>query len=159
MHVNDRNQLQKAMTKGTSDSLDLSTCAHANLRKAMRAVSQRYDALLKPAGLRATQFTLLAVLERHDELPLTKLADILVMDRTTLTRNLKPLAAQGWLEIGRDRDERVRLVAITDGGRQVLADAIPLWQVAQGRIIDGIGKERLDGMVEDLNRLVEAIHD
>ena len=147
------------MTKARSDSLDLGTCAHANLRKAMRAVSQRYDAVLKSAGLRATQFTLLAVLERHDELPLTKLADILVMDRTTLTRNLKPLAAQGWLEIGRDRDERVRLVAITDGGRQVLADAIPLWQVAQGRIIAGIGKERLDGMVEDLNRLVEAIHD
>ena len=145
MHITDQIRLQETMSKETSDSLDLSTCAHANLRKAMRAVSQRYDAALKPAGLRATQFTLLAVLERHDELPLTKLADILVMDRTTLTRNLKPLAAQGWLEIGRDRDERVRLVTITDSGRQVLANAIPLWQVAQGRIIGGKVKERLDG--------------
>ena len=144
------------MIKGTSDRPDLGTCAHANLRKAMRAVSQSYDAVLKPAGLRATQFTLLAVLERRGELPLTRLADILVMDRTTLTRNLKPLAANGWLEIGRDRDERVRLVVITEKGREVLADAIPLWQVAQARIIDGIGKERLDGMVEDLDRLVES---
>lgn len=140
-------------------SPDLSTCAHANLRKAMRAVSQTYDTILKPTGLRATQFTLLAVLERRDGLPLTKLADILVMDRTTLTRNLKPLAAKGWLQIGRDRDERVRLVAITDNGRQVLADAVPLWQEAQTRIIDGIGKDCLTGMVEDFNRLVETVRD
>ena len=159
MHIHNRNQLQEIMTKRRSDSLDLSTCAHANHRKAMRAVSQRYDAVLKPVGLRATQFTLLAVLERRGELPLTKLADILVMDRTALTRNLKPLAAHGWLEIGRDRDERVRLVTITKRGCEVLAEAIPLWQVAQGRIIDGIGKKRLDGMVEDLNRLVETVNE
>jgi DNA-binding MarR family transcriptional regulator len=76
----------------------------------MRVISQVYDAALRPSGLRATQFTLLAVLSSQGELPLTKLAEILVLDCTTLTRNLKPLLAQGMLEISREKDERIRLI-------------------------------------------------
>ena len=115
-------------TRASRAGPNMEICAHANLRKAMRVVSQAYDAALKPAGLRATQFTLLAVLARAGEMPVTKLADTLVMERTTLTRNLRPLQTQGWLEIGRDRDERVRLVSITDAGRRVVAEATPLWR-------------------------------
>jgi len=136
---------------------DISICAHANLRKAMRVVSQAYDAALRPSGLRATQFTLLAVLAGRGELPLTKLSEILVMDRTTLTRNLKPLLAQGWLEVGREKDERVRLISITDDGRRIVAEATPLWRVAQTRVTEGIGDIRLSGMIDDLNTLVDAV--
>jgi DNA-binding MarR family transcriptional regulator len=136
---------------------DISVCAHANLRKAMRVVSQAYDAALRPSGLRATQFTLLAVLAGRGELPLTKLSEILVMDRTTLTRNLKPLLAQGWLEIGREKDERIRLISITDDGRRIVAEATPLWQVAQNRVTEGIGDIRLSGVIDDLNALVDAV--
>ena len=83
----------KRHTRPAHDGPDMQVCAHASLRKAMRVVSQAYDAALKPSGLRATQFTLLAVLARAGDMPLTKLAEILVMERTTLTRNLKPLMA------------------------------------------------------------------
>jgi DNA-binding MarR family transcriptional regulator len=123
----------------------------------MRVISQVYDAALRPSGLRATQFTLLAVLSSQGELPLTKLAEILVLDRTTLTRNLKPLLAQGLLEIGREKDERIRLISITDAGRSLVAEAVPLWCEAQARVTGGLGEARLSGLIGDLNALVEAI--
>jgi DNA-binding MarR family transcriptional regulator len=132
-------------------------CAHANLRKAMRVVSQAYDAALKPSGLRATQFTLLAVLSHRGEIPLTKLSEILVMDRTTLTRNLKPLLAKGWVEIGREKDERIRLVSITGPGRSIMAEAMPLWRDVQGRVAGKLGQTRLTGLIDDLNALVEVV--
>jgi len=136
---------------------DLRICAHANLRKAMRVVSQAYDAALKPSGLRATQFTLLAVLTHKGKIPLTKLSEILVMDRTTLTRNLKPLLAKGWLEIGREKDERIRLISITEPGRTIMAEATPLWLEAQTRVTVELGQMRLTGLIDDLNALVGAI--
>ena len=139
------------------DQPDIQLCAHANLRKAMRVVSKAYDAAMKPSGLKATQFTLLVVLSRMGEMPLTKLSQILVMDRTTLTRNLKPLLAQGLLEIGREKDERIRLISITEAGRSSVAEAMPLWREAQSRVTGGLGESRLAGMIDDLNALMEAV--
>ena len=73
--------------------LDPANCTFANLRKASRTVSQAYNDALRPAGLKATQFTLLATLNKRGEVSVSELAAALVMDRTTLTRNLKPLEA------------------------------------------------------------------
>ena len=78
---------------------DVSICACANLRKATRAVTQVYDAALRPSGLKATQFTLLATLATLGDPPLTRLAEAMVKDRTTLTRNLKPLIAKGSVRV------------------------------------------------------------
>ena len=136
---------------------DIRLCAHANLRQAMRVVAQAYDAALRPSGLKATQFTLLAVLARRGGMALTKLSEILVMDRTTLTRNLKPLQAKGWIEIGREKDERIRLIAITDAGRAIVARATPLWRDAQTRVTERFGEIRLSAMIGDLNALVETV--
>lgn len=146
----------KAQTRAPRGGLNIQVCAHANLRKAMRVVSQAYDAALKPSGLRATQFTLLAVLAGAGEMPLTKLAETLVMERTTLTRNLKPLQAQGWLKIGKDKDERVRLVSITDAGRRAVAEATPLWRDAQTRMTKSIGRKRLSRLLDDLAVIVDT---
>ena len=116
-----------------------------------------YDAALKPSGLRATQFTLLAVLAKRGELPLTKLAEILVLDRTTLTRNLKPLVKKGWLSIGREEDERIRLISLTEQGHTVVREATPLWRQAQKNIVAQIGAENLPKLVADLNSLVQTM--
>ena len=80
-------------------------CTCFNLRKAARAVTQMYDAALKPSGLRATQFALLSVVESNGPAGITELARALVTDRTTLTRNLKPLLDQELLQVvdGADR--------------------------------------------------------
>ena len=121
----------------------------------MRVVSQSYDAALKPAGLKATQFTLLAVIAGRGPMPMTRLAEILVMDRTTLTRNLKPLVAKGWAEIGRERDERVRLISATEAGKAVVAEAAPLWRQAQARVEHRLGAERLSELLDGLRTLTD----
>ena len=71
--------------------LDMSACTASNVRKASRAISQVYDAALQPVNLKSTQFTVLATLSKSGQQPLSQLADAMVMDRTTLTRNLQPL--------------------------------------------------------------------
>ncbi len=91
-------------TREHRSAVDLTACTCANLRKAARAVTQVYDQALRPTGLKATQFTMLATLSNRGDLPLSRLAEALVMDRTTLTRNLKPLVGKGLVRI--DQDQR-----------------------------------------------------
>ena len=136
---------------------DLDGCAHANLRRALRVVSQVYDRALRPSGLRATQFTLLAVVARDDGLSLTGLAQRLRMDRTTLTRNLKPLLTSAWLQTATDRDQRVRRVFITGAGRDRVALATPLWRDAQADIARGSGSVRLSRLLKELNSMVDGL--
>jgi len=118
---------------------DIQICACANLRRATRMVTQAYDAALRPAGLKTTQFTVLSVLGKRSQIRQSLLAEILGMDGTTLTRNLRPLLKNRWIEIDRDSDQRVRLVSITKQGRRVLAKATPLWQQVQARFMTGLG--------------------
>ena len=113
-------------------------------------VTQVYNAALRPVGLRATQFTLIATLAKSGDTPLTRLAEALVMDRTTLTRNLKPLVEKGLVRIEQDEDQRVRIIGLTDKGKTVLEDALPFWREVQSRLVDGLGQKRWSGLLEDL---------
>ncbi|NWF62088.1 MAG: MarR family transcriptional regulator [Fischerella sp.] len=108
---------------------------------ATRAVTQLYDDTLKPLGLRGTQFTVLAALMQTGLIKLTDLTNVLSMDRTTLTRNLKPLEEQGLIEITVGEDRRERLVSLTPQGRAVVAEALPLWEQAQTKMVQGLGAE------------------
>ena len=140
------------MTNDTSDSnafdpLDLTSCTCANLRKASRAVTQVYDAAMQPAGLKATQFTILATLSALGESPLSRLADALVMDRTTLTRNLKPLVGKELVEIVSGNDQRVRMVRLTLSGRTLFKEARPLWRNAQTKFVAGLGQDALRDLI------------
>ncbi len=135
----------------------LDMCAHANLRQATRVISQHYDAALRPSGIKATQFTLLAVLAGRGETPLTKLAELLVMDRTTLSRNVQPLVKKGWLSIGREDDERVKLISLTDAGHALVEQATPRWREAQQSVMSSMGEAKLPGLISDLNTLVRNI--
>ena len=143
------------MPKPASDPLDeiAAACACFNVRRAARAVTQLYDRVLAPSGLRATQVTLLVALARRGALPFTRLADILGMDRTTLTRNLTPLKRDGLLTLGPGPDRRVKLASITAKGRKQLEQAIPLWQRAQRQITGGLGAGRWDAIRRDLHRV------
>lgn len=82
-------------------------------------------------GLRGTQFSMLVVLARGGPMPVGRMAKLLGVDRTTLTRNLKPLEKQRWIEFSGDADARMRVVAITAKGRHVARAALPLWRKAQ----------------------------
>jgi DNA-binding MarR family transcriptional regulator len=83
-----------------------------------------YDQFLAPSGLQITQFTLLVSCAVAGPVPITNLAEVLVMDRTTLARNLKPLEKRGMVKISEGEDRRVRLVELTEKG-WVLMKALP----------------------------------
>ncbi len=132
------------------DYPDIQVCACANLRRATRMVTQAYDAALRPVGLRATQFTMLSVLAKRGQIRQSIFADILGMDGTTLTRNLRPLLKNEWIQIDREEDQRVRLISITKPGRQVLDEAVPLWRRVQSRFVMGLGDEQWSGLLGTL---------
>jgi len=117
-------------------------CACRNLRRTARAVTQLYDQALRPSGLRITQYTLLVAVALSEPVPITRLADALDLDRTTLARDLKPLTERGLVQIAAGEDRRMRRVRLTPQGRAAMERAYPLWQRAQARIVEGSGPER-----------------
>jgi len=119
-------------------------------------VTQMYDTALQETGLKSGQLSLLATLSKQGELPVSELADILVMDRTTLTRNLKPLIRDGLITIASEEDQRVRVVGLTQKGVKQFEDAYPLWVKVQSQMVEGIGLERWSAFVEDLNAAVDV---
>ena len=148
------------MTSNRTDNtavnpLDVVSCTCAHLRQSTRVVTQAYDAALSPVGIRSTQFTVIAALTMMGGVPLTRLAEALVMDRTTLTRNLKPLIAKGLVRIQLEADQRVRRVHLTAKGRKIFDSARPLWEEAQARMVDRLGKVRWAGFLDDLAATLE----
>jgi DNA-binding MarR family transcriptional regulator len=126
------------------------SCACFHLRRAARAVTQLYDDRLRPCGLRVTQFALLVAVRNRGPLPVSGLAELTLVDRTTLTRNLALLARKGLLRLDPGEDRRVRDVRITDLGRRALVAAIPLWRGAQREMVRRLGSKRLGGLLAGL---------
>src|SRR6185312_13592739 len=114
-------------------------CACGRLRRATRALTQLYDDLLAPSGLRVTQFSLLRTLARVGSVKLSDLAAAQLLDRTALSRNLDPLVALGHVEIVRGRDARTKEIAITRKGIAALRTAEPCWTRAQKEVAKRVG--------------------
>ncbi|AFY90222.1 MAG: hypothetical protein CLLPBCKN_005798 [Chroococcidiopsis cubana SAG 39.79] len=135
------------------------TCTCFNLRKATRVVTQFFDEQLKPSGLLITQFTILVAIAQAGSGTINDLADLLVMDRTTLTRNLKPLEREGFVAIQPGEDRRIRVVSLTAKGRNALAVALPLWERAQTSVIDGLGQQQWNSLLIALNDTVSLAYE
>ena len=131
-------------------------CVCFNTRKAARTVTQFYDEILKPTGLRVTQLALLPVVNLLGPVTVKRLAEAAVMDRTTLTRNLKPLEKKGLVSIETGEDLRERNVTLTELGREKLKEAYPLWEKAQNTIAGRLGEEGLNVLLGGLSELVSA---
>ena len=134
------------------------TCTCFGLRKAARAVTQAFDDALQSGGLRATQFSLLTAVSLMGTVTISKLAQGMVMDRTTLTRNLKPLEKNGWLSIVPGKDRRTRSLEITPRGRKVLTRAIPLWEEVQSGVVRKMGRKNWDALMGNLGHVTEQIN-
>ncbi len=137
-----------------SDQIDTSAarrCACANIRRTDRVITQFYDEMLAPSGLNAPQFGLLATLAEAAPVTIHRLAQIMDIDRTTLTRNLEVLAKQHLVRNEEGEDRRMRLVQLSQEGEQALKRAWPLWQEAQARIERVLGRERLDALLTELS--------
>ncbi|MET0581049.1 MAG: MarR family winged helix-turn-helix transcriptional regulator [Pseudoxanthomonas sp.] len=134
-----------------------SVCTCFRLRRAARQVSQIYDRELAAVDLSLNEYSVLRHAERADHCLLGELAESLGMERTTLTRNLKPLLDAGWLKESRGDDARQRLISITASGRKRIASAKPHWLRAQQRIESLYGVSRTERLRKDLDLLDDAL--
>ena len=135
------------------------SCACYNLRRAARATTRLYDDFLRPSGLRSTQYSMLMVARVLGPVTLTKLAEMTVTERTTLTRNLTILEKKGLIVIEPGKDRRERQVSITERGLKVLMEAIPLWEAAQAHTEQGLGGDRMDSLLKDLSEMISLSRD
>jgi DNA-binding MarR family transcriptional regulator len=121
----------------TIEVRDACLCLHA--QRAARALARRFDVALKPVGLTNGQFSLLMALNRPAPTPMGPVAQLLAMDRTTLTAALKPLERRALVKVEIDpKDRRGRLLVLTDMGREALAAAVPIWRALHRAIEAGL---------------------
>jgi DNA-binding MarR family transcriptional regulator len=118
-------------------------CSNAKLRQLTRRVSQHYDREMGKIGLKTTQYSLLSQVLHRGPIRPGDLAKAMALDASTLTRNLKPLVAAGWLTVGAGMDDRSHLVAITQAGRDKRAEAQRRWKAAQLSLNELLGVERV----------------
>lgn len=137
-------------------------CTCFKLRSLARRVTQLYDHEMAPSGLKVTQYSLLAhaLYKREGGAPtVSELADAMYTDRTTLTRNLRPLVAAGFIEIAPGMDARSKAVRITAAGEAAFRAARPLWKAAQARLRGKAGAadvESLHALVDNLLPRIDA---
>lgn len=133
----------------------LSPCVCSTLRMVTRAVTQLYDDVLRPSGLRVTQFSILAILARLGEANLRQLQDTLGIDQTTLTRSLTLLEREGVIERVPHPDARIKAMRLTAKGRRALKVARPLWAQVQDKVLRELGT---NAWVDTQRRLAHLRH-
>ena len=128
-------------------------CLHS--QRAARAIARKFDEAFRPLDLKSGQFSILMSLNRPEPPTLGAVADLLGMDRTTLTANLKPLERRGLLAVFPDaKDRRLRRLSLTDAGRDILFDAVPLWEWTQAELEKALG---IDGEPDRLRSNLNAL--
>jgi DNA-binding MarR family transcriptional regulator len=129
-------------------------CLCLHVQRAARALARRFDEALRPVGLTSGQFSLLNALNRPRPPAIGPVAQLLAMDRTTLTAALKPLEREGLVAITRDpKDRRSRLLHLTRKGHEVLASAVPIWHDVHAAIEAGL----LDLEADDLRGALKVL--
>ncbi|HIF63488.1 MAG TPA: MarR family transcriptional regulator [Deltaproteobacteria bacterium] len=141
---------------GDSGSGKDSGCACFNIRRAARAVTRLYDDTIRSTGLRSSQVMLLMGVRAMGPVSVGNLAEEAVLDRTTLTRNLRPLEREGLVRIEQGVDRRERVVSLTAKGDSRLKVAMPVMRKAQQKVEELVGGNCVSRVIEDLGRLVGA---
>lgn len=142
-----------AEKKVLMDTRDPRFCMVNNLRQATRVLSQQMDAALSPYGMKGTQFSLLVTMLSTGVIGISQLAKVLKMERTTLTRNLKPLITKGWVSVAEGEDQRVKLVTVTNTGKEQVAAAMPAWRAQQGKLVDILGEQHWRSQFNEIQAL------
>jgi DNA-binding MarR family transcriptional regulator len=131
------------MDKPTASAIDTisRTCIAVRLRLLNRVVTNLYDDALRPLGLKVSQLNVLIVTARLGLARPAQVCEVLQLDASTLSRNVKPLQAHGWLEVVPDEDARAQPFRLTPQGRRLIEKAVPAWQEAQRRANELLGDE------------------
>jgi DNA-binding MarR family transcriptional regulator len=125
-------------------SVDLSLCIQCHClaaRRRARAITRHFETALRRHGLRATQFSILAALALARPMPMGELAELLGLERTTLTRSATLLERNGWVRTDRSADGRERPLRLTAAGRRKLESAYPSWKTAQDTVALALQEE------------------
>jgi DNA-binding MarR family transcriptional regulator len=133
----------------------LGSCTCTDIRRVARKVTSLYDSALAPAEITITQYSLLANIGRAGQLCHTTLAERLGMDRTTLTRNLRPLIKARWVAVASGEDRRQHVLQLTATGKKKLNRCVPLWEKVQTQFVSEVGVQSLQEL-RKLLRLVES---
>src|SRR5262245_50992858 len=131
------------MDNATTSSIDTiaRTCIAVRLRLLNRVVTNFYDDTLRPLGLKVSQLNLLIVAARLGLARPAQVCEILHLDASTLSRNVKPLQAHGWLEVVPEADARAQPFRLTPQGKRLIEKAVPAWEEAQRRATELLGEE------------------
>ncbi len=132
-------------------------CAGAGLRQASRAISRFYEAAFAPFDLTGTQFSILVAVHLYGRVPLSRLAERLVLDRTSLYRAVKPLVRRRYLRILPGQTGRERTATLTEAGRRLLEDALPIWEKVQGRFVGALGPRAWASLTSGLRQVVPTV--
>ncbi|WP_321394335.1 MarR family winged helix-turn-helix transcriptional regulator [Emcibacter sp.] len=135
----------------------IDTCVCLNIRKASRAVTRLYDDALHETGIRYTQMIILMVLNHLENITVSGLADELVMDTSTVARNLRPLEKQKLITVIPGKDRRQRIISLTDKGNEVVADGLRYWQVAQQKITENFTAEDFLNHLSSINHISDVV--
>jgi DNA-binding MarR family transcriptional regulator len=125
-------------------------CICATARMAARSLTRVYDRALEPAGIRTSQFSILARLLEEGPLSVTHLAGRLAMDRTTLARDLRPLERRGLVSVSVGTDRRVRIAELTAAGHRLVDEVRPLWRGVQREVRSQLGADRVARLMDEL---------
>jgi DNA-binding MarR family transcriptional regulator len=132
-------------------------CLCANLRRASRALTQLYEDAIRPAGLRASQFTILQALSLAGEVTQGQMAQILAMDSTTLTRTLAIMERQGWIARREGVDRREWRIQLSRTGKTKFERALPQWEEAQALVREKLGDRRWNEAMKFSNDVTRAV--
>ena len=140
--------------------MDLTTlineCACLKVRTAARALTRFYDDAFRSVGLRATQLSVLVAVAFSEAVSIASLSRLLGMDRSTLTRNLRPLEAKGLVVLGPEGHHRSRTLSITSKGDQLVRKALPIWEKTQQNLRDELKKPHWTNLHAELDHVIKS---
>ncbi len=131
-------------------------CAVFHLRKTTRTITQLYDEVLRPTGLRSTQYSILRIVSNLGPFTVNELGTTMGMDRTTVTRNVRLLERMGHLRIEPGDDRRTRRVRLSARGRSAVEKTQPYWEQAQAILVGGLGDKRWQKLRNELTAIVNV---
>lgn len=125
-------------------------CLNFNLRRATRLLTRHYDRVLQQFHLTSTQFSILASIIALQQVTTTELADIMNLERTSLTRNLRHVTKSQYIEQLKDNDKRKKIWQATEKGNSTFRQALPLWLQAQKEVTKNLDKHSLKQLRRNL---------
>ena len=135
------------------DRIDPRVCINAKLRKLHRLLNSAYQQKINPFGLRGSMLSILFIIGKQKEVNQKMIADALVLDQSTMSRDLKKLVQKGWVVISKGKDSRNSQLALTASGYQLLEEVTPVWEALQAKIAQLLG----DYNIQQIDQIIGAV--